>query len=107
MTNLVATIFRPVLAARTEGFNRLGSQMFDIFNAVLLLTLCAITFYPFWYVLAASLSDPTLLAAHRGLLLLPQGFSLDAFERVWSNPAVRQGYLNTLIIVIGGTTLNM
>ncbi|MBV8271611.1 MAG: carbohydrate ABC transporter permease [Cupriavidus sp.] len=107
MTNLDTTISRPATVGRAEGFNRLGGQVFDIFNAVLLLTLCAITFYPFWYVLAASLSDPAQLAAHRGLLLLPQGFSLDAFERVWSNPAVRQGYLNTLIIVIGGTAINM
>ncbi|AIV73748.1 binding--dependent transport system inner membrane component family protein (plasmid) [Burkholderia pseudomallei] len=107
MENLIGAVDRPAPAWRGMRFARMGSRAFDIFNAVLLLTLCAITFYPFWYVLAASLSDPVQLAAHRGLLLLPQGFSLEAFERVWANPAVRSGYLNTLIIVVGGTTINM
>jgi putative aldouronate transport system permease protein len=81
--------------------------LFDAGNVLLLLALCFITFYPFYYLLIASLSDPLLLAAHRGLMLLPQGLSLAAFERVWDNPMVRSGFCNSFLIVAGGTTLNL
>jgi len=84
-----------------------GARLFDLFNVTLLSLLCVITFYPFYYVLICALSDPQQLIAHRGLLLWPQGFSLDAFGRVFDNPIVRSGFLNTLIIVVGGTSLNL
>ena len=80
---------------------------FDVFNMVLLALLCFITFYPFYYVVIASLSDPVQLVSYRGLMLLPQGLSLEAFHRVWDNPMVRSGFFNTLLIVVGGTALNL
>ena len=84
-----------------------GSAIFDAANAAVLLALCFITFYPFYYVLIASLSDPVALMANRGFMLLPRGFSLEAFHRVWDNPMVRSGFFNTLVIVVGGTALNL
>jgi putative aldouronate transport system permease protein len=80
---------------------------FDACNIALLCLLCFVTFYPFYYVLIASLSDPVALVSYRGLLLWPRGFSLEAFARVWQNPMVRSGFFNTLLIVGGGTALNM
>lgn len=80
---------------------------FDTANVLLLLALCFVTIYPFWYVLVASVSDPLQLMAHRGLLLLPQGWSMEAFRRVWDNPMVRTGFFNTFVIVVGGTALNL
>jgi len=73
----------------------------------LMLLLCFVTFYPFYYVIIASLSDPLALISYRGLMLLPQGLSFDAFQRVWENPMVRSGFLNTFFIVIGGTAINL
>lgn len=95
------------LPPRFAPRNGWGAALFDVANIGLLLGLCAITFYPFYYVLIASLSDPLQLAAHRGLMLLPQGLSLAAFERVWDNPMVRSGFFNTMLIVVGGTALNL
>ncbi|GGY02677.1 carbohydrate ABC transporter permease [Pseudoduganella dura] len=84
-----------------------GSAAFDTLNVTVLTLLCFITFYPFYYVLIASLSEPVALAAHQGLMLLPQGLSFEAFGRVWQNPMVRSGFANTLFIVVGGTALNL
>lgn len=83
------------------------SALFDASNVLLLAALCFLTFYPFYYLVIASFSDPLLLATHRGLLLLPQGFSLAAFERVWANPMVRSGFANSFLIVVGGTSMNL
>ncbi|QNM98876.1 carbohydrate ABC transporter permease [Chitinimonas koreensis] len=96
-------------AARRRWRPRQGwlGFLFDCANAGVLLALCFVTFYPFYYVVVASLSQPVALMAHQGLLLWPQGFSLEAFQRVWDNPMVRSGYFNTLVIVLGGTSLNL
>jgi putative aldouronate transport system permease protein len=84
-----------------------GGLVFDCANVALLTALCFLTFYPFYYVLVASLSEPAAMVAHQGLLLWPQGFSLEAFRRVWENPMIRSGYFNTLLIVGSGTSLNL
>jgi putative aldouronate transport system permease protein len=99
----------PSIATRMPAGMRTGlaSRIFDACNVVLLVLLCFVTFYPFYYVIICALSDPQQLIAHQGLLLWPQGFSLTAFQRVFDNPMVRTGFFNTLIIVVGGTSLNL
>jgi putative aldouronate transport system permease protein len=45
--------------------------------------------------------------SHTGLLLSPQGFNLDAYAKVFQNPNIVGGYINTIVIVAGGTLLNL
>jgi putative aldouronate transport system permease protein len=85
----------------------LGDRAFDIFNGALLLGLVFVTLYPFYYVLMASLSEPSQMLRHSGLLLAPQGFSLEAYSRVFENEYLRNSYRNTLFYVVFGTALNM
>lgn len=66
-----------------------------------------VTVYPLLYVLFASLSNPASFALHKGILLWPQKFSLLAYKAVCDNPMIGRGYLNTLIIVVGGTAINL
>ncbi|MBT0569939.1 carbohydrate ABC transporter permease [Curvibacter sp. CHRR-16] len=103
--------FPSTLPPRTDHAPRARQRWlgrsFDAANVLLLALICLLTVYPFYYVVVASVSEPNALIAHRGLLLWPQGFTLDAFTRVWENPLIRTGFLNTLIIVIGGTALNL
>ena len=84
-----------------------GERLFGIGNVALMLALVAVTLYPLLYVLFASLSSPTLLAGHRGLLFGPLGVTLEAYRRVFENPMILTGYRNTLFYVIAGTTLNV
>ena len=55
----------------------------------------------------AAFSVPSRLMTNYGVLLGPQGFSLVSFAAVFRNPNIWSGYRNTLIIVVGGTALNM
>jgi putative aldouronate transport system permease protein len=55
----------------------------------------------------ASLSDPTRIAAWRGVLWAPLGFSTAAYKAVFDNPFIYIGYRNTLFYVTVGTTANM
>lgn len=84
-----------------------SERVFGGFNTLLMVILCVITIYPFLYVLFASLSDPASVAKHRGLLLIPLGFTLDAYKAVLDNPMISTGYRNTIFYVVAGTALNL
>ncbi len=84
-----------------------GEIVFDAFNAAFMILLMFVTLYPFVFVLFASISDPTEIAVHRGLLLFPKGFHFDAYSVVLENPMISIGYKNTLFYVVAGTLLNL
>lgn len=84
-----------------------GERLFDAGNIAALLLLSALTLYPFLYVLIASLSEPAWVVQQRGLLLYPHGFNFDAYVSVFQNPSILTGYMNTLLIVVFGTALNI
>lgn len=85
----------------------LGSLLFDACNVGVMCLLIIVTAYPFLYVIVASLSNSDLLLSHNGLLFKPLGFQLDAYKMVLKNPNIVSGYRNTLLIVVGGTILNV
>jgi len=84
-----------------------GERIFDIINVVLLSLLVIIALYPLLYVLFASFSNSSDLASYRGLLLAPLGFSVAAYDAVFNNPNIVNGYRNTILYVLTGTTINM
>ncbi|MCK9253290.1 MAG: carbohydrate ABC transporter permease [Clostridiaceae bacterium] len=85
----------------------LGEFLFDHANVLFLLGLMLVTLYPLVHVLFASVSAPSRLISHQGLLLLPLGFELGSYGLVFKNPMIVRGYLNTMIIVLAGTTTNL
>ena len=85
----------------------LPERIFDIFNVIFMFLLCIIMLYPFLYVIFASFSEPAKLMAHSGMLLSPQGLSLDAYDSVLNNQRVWTGYKNTIFYVLVGTTFNI
>ena len=85
-----------------------GYEIFSVFNIIFLILAIICTFYPIYFVLAASFSNAAGLAANYGLLLLPiRPLSLTAYELVFRNPLVLSGYLNTFIILFAGVSINM
>lgn len=84
-----------------------GRRVFNICNVIIMLILIVITLYPLLYVVFASLSTSSGLMKSSGILLKPAGFSWNAYKAVFKNPNIMRGYKNTLIILIGGTAVNM
>jgi putative aldouronate transport system permease protein len=85
----------------------IAESAFGVFNVCFLLFLALITLYPFLYVTFASLSNPSQLASHTGLLLSPLGFTVDGYISVFKNPNIITGYTNTILYVAVGTTINL
>ena len=63
--------------------------------------------YPMLHVLFASISDPIRLMQHTGVILKPLGFSLEGYKIVLKNPNIPVSYLNTIIYVVVGTSINI
>ncbi|WP_340393820.1 carbohydrate ABC transporter permease [Paenibacillus sp. FSL E2-0177] len=84
-----------------------GERIFDCINVLLLLGIMAVSIYPLLYVLNSSVSDPNELLRSRSLMLLPEGFQLEAYKAVFHNSKIYSGYLNTLFYVTVGTIVNL
>ncbi|WP_379140951.1 carbohydrate ABC transporter permease [Paenibacillus sp. sgz500992] len=85
----------------------LGERIFDICNAIIMVLLIILTLYPMLYILFSSLSKGNQLISFNGILLWPQGFSLEGYKAVLSNPTILSGFKNTLFILVVGLGINM
>lgn len=84
-----------------------GRKVFLWTNNAILLLLAICTLYPLLYVLFASMSDSYEFMRHTGILLKPLKMNFNAYTMVFKNDQILTGYMNTLIIVLGGTAINM
>ncbi|MBR0228189.1 MAG: carbohydrate ABC transporter permease [Clostridia bacterium] len=80
--------------------------MLDIIIWILVLFAVAVTLYPFLYVVSVSISEGSAVAKG-SVVLLPKGFSLDAFRMVTNNRQLWISYGNTFFYTIMGTVLNV
>ena len=84
-----------------------GERIFGVFNYAFLSLIMVICLYPVWYVAVASFSDSNQLMQHSGPLLSPLGFSIDAYKKVFQNPMIAKGYMNTLFILVVGVVMDL
>ncbi|MFH5183694.1 carbohydrate ABC transporter permease [Paenibacillus sp. TAB 01] len=83
-----------------------GDRIFLAITYVLIGILVLIVLYPLIYVVSASFSDPKLVIAGK-IGLIPSGFNLEAYRRVFTNTEIWIGYRNTLLYTIIGTLVNV
>jgi len=79
---------------------------FHIFNTLVMLLVCVIMLYPFWYVVVCSFSSLSHVQ-NTTFILWPDGLHFDAYAQVFRNDMVPNAYRNTIIITVGGTALSM
>ena len=84
-----------------------SDRIVDVIIAVVVTFICILCLYPMLHVLAASFSDPMRLMNHQGIMLWPDGWSLDGYKAIMRNKGLWTGYLNTIIYVVFGTAINM
>ena len=84
-----------------------GERIFQVFNYIFLTIITLVCLYPMWHVAVASFSNSNRLMSHTGFLLKPLGFSVQAYIKVFENPMILKGYLNTLFILITGVILDL
>lgn len=82
-------------------------SLFDFGLNGLMLLIIIVTLYPMYYIICSSISDPIRLSSYMGILWRPLGFQVNAYRLVFENPMILRSYLNTLLYVSLGTTLNV
>lgn len=83
-----------------------GEYAFLQINNVLLLLISIVALYPLLYVASASLSNP-LAVMKNEVTIWPKGFTVLGYQKVFSNPEVWQGYMNTILYTVIGTAINL
>ena len=84
----------------------IGDRTFDAGIYLISGLIALICLYPLYLVLINSFSDPFAVA--RGdVVLLPKGFSFDAYVEAFKNGDIMRGYANSLFYLVFGVTLNM
>ena len=83
-----------------------GDIIFEIVNCIFLGIISAIILYPLIYVVSASISDPMSVTAGK-MILWPVDMTLENYGEVFKNDNIMRGYRNSLIIMFGGTSLNI
>ena len=80
-----------------------------VFNAVVLViatVLLLIVLYPLIYIVSCSVSDPQYVGAGE-VWLLPKGFTLEGYARVFRDENIMTGYANTIFYTVFGTMINL
>ena len=84
----------------------IGEKIFNVFNILVMALMIIICLYPFWYCITCSLSK-NIVGNTDTLMLLPKGFSIDAYKKVLADPLIINGYKVTIFVVIVGTIINL
>lgn len=75
--------------------------IFLVIAVLFLLVIAAVCIMPLWHVIMVSISDPTAVTSHRGLVLWRlRSFDFHAYEIIFQYQRLWNGYLNTLIYIV-------
>ena len=80
--------------------------LFDIVNYTLMFAVLAIILYPLLYIVGASFSEPSKVASGE-MWLLPKGFTLEGYARLFKYGEIWMGYSNTVFYTFAGTIINL
>ena len=83
-----------------------SDRIFDAVNILLMCILLLIFVWPLWFVLIASVSDPSQVWLGN-VVLLPKKFTMIAYKAVLDYGAIWIGYRNTIFYTVVGTILNL
>jgi putative aldouronate transport system permease protein len=79
-----------------------GERIFAILNYTFLAVVALLCLFPFWIMIAASLTDDKVLRME-GYLPWITKFSLEAFKYVFNGSQIRTGYEVTIFVTVVGT----
>lgn len=83
-----------------------GDRVFDFIVGILTVLVICCTLYPLIYTLSMSISDPLAVASGK-VWLLPVGFSLKSFEKVFTETGFLRYFFNTVFYTVAGTCIGI
>lgn len=83
-----------------------ADRLFTILNYVFLSIVALLVLYPLLFVVSASFSNPQYIISGE-MWLWPKEFTVDAYEKVFKNKEIINGFINTVKYTVVGTALNV
>lgn len=83
-----------------------ADRIFNFFNYLILGCIFLLCFYPLYFIIIASVSNPDLVNAGK-VWFWPREVSFDGYKALFADKSVMRGYMNTLIYTFGGTLINL
>lgn len=83
-----------------------SDKIFDTTNFLLMILFFFLFAWPLWFIVIASFSDPAAVWNGK-VVLLPKGFSLEAYREILKYKSIWLGYRNTIIYTVLGTLINL
>ncbi|PCL93312.1 carbohydrate ABC transporter permease [Paenibacillus lautus] len=84
----------------------IAERLFSGVNMSLLLVISAVMLFPFLYLFSVSFSSFEDFLGSK-LLLWPSKWTTDAYEYIWASRTFRQALLNTSLVTVLGTIVNL
>ncbi len=81
-----------------------NDKTFDRLVTILVVLILISIFYPLYFVVIASISNPDLVSAGK-VWFWPRGISFEGYEFILKDVRILRGYFNTIIYTGGGTLL--
>lgn len=113
MTTTTATASRPVTPdpnrpapgpAPVRWRDRFADPVFTVIATGILLFALTAVIYPLYFVVIASVSEPSAIYEGR-VWLWPQGFTLEGYQHILSDGRILRGFGNSLLYTVLGTTI--
>lgn len=83
-----------------------SDRVFSLTNGILLGIITLILIYPVYFVVIASISDPTYVNLGQ-VLLLPKGVTFLGYQKIFEYSEILTGYKNSIIYTVLGTLVNL
>ena len=76
--------------------------MFGIVNGILLAIVTLLIVYPVYFIIVASVSDPTYVNLGQ-TLFWPKGLNISGYQKIFEYSEITTGYLNSIFYTVLGT----
>lgn len=83
-----------------------GYRIFKVVNTIIMIFVCAVTLYPFLYLVAQSFSSEEAIIKG-SVSIFPVGFNLTTYASVIGKGDFQRYYLNTIVYTLIGTVLSV
>ena len=83
-----------------------ADRLYDAIVMLCILLLLLLILFPLWFVIIASFSNSSEVMKGN-VIFWVKDFSVEAYEKVLSDPKILSGYRNTIIYTVVGTLINL
>lgn len=84
-----------------------GDYIFSAVNGLIMILLMLLTAYPMYYVVIASVTEPSEVMANTGFMLWPETVDFTSYKLLLEYPMMFISYKNTIIYVLSGTFISL